>query len=394
MVDGGGRGDGGDKARDEFFSEAQELVDGLGRDLLRLDESLKKGTSRPGAHQRRLPRRAHAEGALGPLRRDAHGRAVARARGRARRPAPRAHRADDRGPRPALPGRRALRAHPRRREGRARRAGGTRSSSSSSRSGRSSQRRAGGGAGVVAQYDLDPGLLGVLTEYEEHRLRTNIQQGLGLYRIRVRFSLATIDSALDELKAKARPHGEIITYLPTGAGADIETIELEILMASRRPRRAAARARSHGAERRRSRRCRARELRRGARRCRPASAPPADGVPRRRRRAAAIAVRHAATWRACSLAGVGAPDVAARGASVDRAAGRRPRARGAAARRRREMSLRSVSQTVRVDIRKLDRLMTVVGELAIVEDRHRAPHRARARPRRRRARARHRARSA
>jgi two-component system chemotaxis sensor kinase CheA len=32
-----------------------------------------------------------------------------------------------------------------------------------------------------------------------------------------------------------------------------------------------------------------------------------------------------------------------------------------------EMSLRSVSQTVRVDIRKLDRLMTIVGELAIVK---------------------------
>jgi two-component system chemotaxis sensor kinase CheA len=32
-----------------------------------------------------------------------------------------------------------------------------------------------------------------------------------------------------------------------------------------------------------------------------------------------------------------------------------------------ELSLRSVSQTVRVDIRKLDRLMTIVGELAIVK---------------------------
>src|ERR1039458_9091452 len=42
MVEGGGR-DGGDKARDEFLSEAQELVDGLGRDLLQLDESLKRG---------------------------------------------------------------------------------------------------------------------------------------------------------------------------------------------------------------------------------------------------------------------------------------------------------------------------------------------------------------
>src|SRR5580692_8890613 len=42
MVEGGGR-DGGDKARDEFLSEAQELVDGLGRDLLQLDEGLKRG---------------------------------------------------------------------------------------------------------------------------------------------------------------------------------------------------------------------------------------------------------------------------------------------------------------------------------------------------------------
>src|ERR1700689_1652464 len=42
MVEGGSR-DGGDKARDEFLSEAQELVDGLGRDLLQLDEGLKAG---------------------------------------------------------------------------------------------------------------------------------------------------------------------------------------------------------------------------------------------------------------------------------------------------------------------------------------------------------------
>ena len=106
---------------------------------------------------------------------------------------------------------------------------------------------------LVAQYELDPGLLGVLTEYEEHRLRTNIQAGLSLYRIRVQFSLATIDSALDDLKAKARPHGEIITYLPTGGGGDIDTIELEILIASRARSRHAA-GRDQRAERQRSKR--------------------------------------------------------------------------------------------------------------------------------------------
>src|SRR6266851_1184034 len=47
MAEGGGRGEGGDKAREEFFSEAQELIDGLGRDLLVLDEGLRAGRVDP-----------------------------------------------------------------------------------------------------------------------------------------------------------------------------------------------------------------------------------------------------------------------------------------------------------------------------------------------------------
>src|SRR5688572_32615139 len=53
--------------------------------------------------------------------------------------------------------------------------------------------------------------------------------------MRVQFQLATIDSALDELKAKTRPHGEIITFLPTGEGGDAESVEREILVESREP---------------------------------------------------------------------------------------------------------------------------------------------------------------
>ena len=41
---GGGRGESaGDKAREEFFSEAQEIVDGLSRDLLALDDVSRRG---------------------------------------------------------------------------------------------------------------------------------------------------------------------------------------------------------------------------------------------------------------------------------------------------------------------------------------------------------------
>src|SRR5687767_7361145 len=73
-------------------------------------------------------------------------------------------------------------------------------------------RPAGATANPLAEYDLDPGLLAVLTEYEEHRLRTNLQQGVSLFIIRVKFDLATIDGALDNLKSRAKPHGEILTY--------------------------------------------------------------------------------------------------------------------------------------------------------------------------------------
>src|ERR1700679_4116590 len=45
---GGGRGDASvEKAREDFLSEAQELVDGLSRDLLLLDQQAKRGDSDP-----------------------------------------------------------------------------------------------------------------------------------------------------------------------------------------------------------------------------------------------------------------------------------------------------------------------------------------------------------
>jgi len=353
MVEGGGR-EGGDKARDEFLSEAQELVDGLGRDLLQLDEGLKRGrvdaelindvfravhtlkglsglfgaTRMAGlSHELedvlddlRLGRVELSPGVLDMLFQAVtlYGRILAVESGEGEEPAPEVEQLLV-----------AL--------------------------GELSQRRAGGGgAGVVAQYELDPGLLGVLTEYEEHRLRANIQQGQSLYRIRVRFSLSTIDSALDDLKAKARPHGEIITYLPTGSGADIDTVELEILMASRAGLellRSAITGPNIGIEQVRRRSPAA-----------PSFPPPIQTSP-------PPAVRESlapasVTSRETSSVRVGRdPAEPKQTPSLVPALPKAPGQAGAG----RELSLRSVSQTVRVDIRKLDRLMTVVGELAIVK---------------------------
>src|SRR3984957_13358479 len=233
MVEGGGRGDSpADKAREDFFSEAQELVDGLSRDLLILDERSRVGKSDPelvndvfrAVHTlkglaglfgaARMSAISHElEDVLDDLRLgrielttrvldllfqsvELYGLLLNAEKGHAPEPS---NEVD------AMLVALSEAAH----------------------------QRAGGAASPLAQYDLDANVLGVLTEYEEHRLRTNVQAGLSLYRIRVQFSLATIDSALDDLKAKARPHGEIITYLPTGGAGDIDTIELEILIASR-----------------------------------------------------------------------------------------------------------------------------------------------------------------
>jgi two-component system, chemotaxis family, sensor kinase CheA len=364
MADGGGSGrDASDKARDEFFSEAQELIDGLGRDLLALDDALKKNRSDPelindvfrGVHTlkglsglfgaTRMAGLSHElENVLDDLRLgridistpvldllfqavSLYARLLSAENGQA--------------PDPEREVEQLLLAL-----------------------GQVSQRPSGG-APTAAQYELDPGLLGVLTEYEEHRLRSNIQLGLSLYRIRVLFSLATIDSALDELKAQARPHGEIITYLPTGTGTDIETIELEILMASRAPLetlRSAIVLSNVSIEEVGRRAAPSVQAARAVAPARPAT-----------QAAPAPAVAHSGggeTGRAPASEGSPHAAAVATDYALDAGAAAAPRAANASLRGAppgRELSLRSASQTVRVDIRKLDRLMTIVGELAIVK---------------------------
>ena len=181
------------------------------------------------------------------------------------------------------------------------------------------------GSSPVGDYELDPGMLAVLTEYEEHRLRSNIEQGLKLYRLRVQFDLSTIDKALDDMKERAKRHGEIITYLPTGEATGVDAIELDLLLASRDD--LATLIGSLGADN-----IVIEEIPRLRRSVAP-SAPPARGSVA----GGMLAPKQEQFERmAEAVAGDAAP------------------------------SLRSLTQTVRVDIRKLDHLMNIVGELSIV----------------------------
>ncbi len=174
-------------------------------------------------------------------------------------------------------------------------------------------------------YELDPNILSVLTEYEEHRLRSNLAEGRRLYRLRVHFDLLTIDRELEQLKEAAKSEGEIITYLPTGDNSSPDAIDLDVLMASSQSLEVLMG--KLGSDRL-----------------------AIDEVPKRQRSAPVEEAKRAAPEAELLV--------------VDARAEEHPHEDGLAVPE--PGSLRAVSQTVRVDIRRLDHLMNIVGELAIV----------------------------
>ncbi|APR80976.1 Signal transduction histidine kinase CheA [Minicystis rosea] len=344
----------GDRARDEFLSEAQEIVEGLGRDLLALDEGVRAARVDPGLVND-VFRAVHTLKGLAGL----FG---------ANRMASLSHELEELldhlrlGRLELTPSVLDLLFRSVELYGKilqAEKEGRDQAIPEVDELVRDLHRGTGGqsSASPAGQYELDPSLLAVLTEYEEHRLRTNIAQGLRLYRLRVQFQLATIDQALDDLKAAAKPHGEIITYLPTGAGADADSIELDILMAS-----AVGLGELRGALGGRGV-----DIEEIARR---AGAPTSTGqIPQ-------ISAPPRAPLP--SMPPPGDLSVQPPGLPIEQGP---PSVNGLNKAGPDLGTIRSVAQTVRVDIHKLDRLMNIVGELSIVRtslarlvDRLRAQH--------------------
>ena len=70
---------------------------------------------------------------------------------------------------------------------------------------------------------------------KNNRLRACIREGLLLYRLRAAFELAAIDDSIERLRDDAQEDAEIITYLPSMEGGNEDTIELVVLLASRVP---------------------------------------------------------------------------------------------------------------------------------------------------------------
>lgn len=216
----------------------------------------------------------------------------------------------------------------------------------------------------LSAFDLDPDIVRVLTEAEEHRLRTNVRNGTPLYRIRARFPIDRIDKALDELKQRAKPLGEIIAYLPTGdLPADGTLFELDLLYASSAPMEQ-LRNRLDGQDVTIHRIARKNA---GSHTSIPAASeaalnafvPPAPAVPKEGRESVPLALDRP----------FGEPGTGERPQLQDPKGLATPKtplppkpeeegSRAALAGR--------MAHTVRVDIRRLDHLMNVLGELAIV----------------------------
>ncbi|MBI3805753.1 MAG: chemotaxis protein CheA [Nitrospirae bacterium] len=174
------------------------------------------------------------------------------------------------------------------------------------------------GAKPLEGVDLDPAVLNVLTEYESHRLLENIKGDTVLYEVQAKFKLETFDTDLSALSAKIQSLGEIITTLPNISSSNEGGMEFNLIVGV------------------------------------PTGSPPLapDIVSER------VSVREIRKKNATEIA----PIQRTENASAAPSSAENPTALSAP---QESASLRSLTQTVRVDIQKLDVLLNMVGELIL-----------------------------
>ncbi len=89
----------------------------------------------------------------------------------------------------------------------------------------------------TAQADnvIDPSIMRVLSEYEEHRLKSNIKAGKGLYLAKAVFRLESFDRELEALTKVIKTMGELISTLPTSSNVPDGSIGFNLMFGSLRP---------------------------------------------------------------------------------------------------------------------------------------------------------------
>ncbi len=170
---------------------------------------------------------------------------------------------------------------------------------------------------------IDESVLSVLTEYEEHRLRENVRLGRTLFGVHASFDLLAIDVGIEGLKARLKVFGEVITYLPSADASADDRIDLDILLGS------------------------------NASLAEVSSALDGDGV------SVHPLVRETAPSRFAAAAVMETPVF---GDPDHERGGEEAEAGGS-----HDVSLKSISRTVRVDLGRLDQLMNLIGEIGVVQ---------------------------
>lgn len=181
-----------------------------------------------------------------------------------------------------------------------------------------------GGEDHLDGVDLDPSILNVLTEYESHRLFENIKSNATLFEVKACFKLETFDTDLSTLNAKIQRMGEIITTLPSISPSPEGGMEFNLIVGL--PPESAP----FGSEIT-SDQISIREIQRKGKKGEGLAAPKPEAIA------------------PVPLYSEGEPGTAPRSPLSPQ--------EGA--------SLRSMAQTVRVDIQKLDVLLNMVGELVL-----------------------------
>ncbi|HYO73491.1 MAG TPA: chemotaxis protein CheA [Archangium sp.] len=83
--------------------------------------------------------------------------------------------------------------------------------------------------------ELDAQVRAVFTEYEEHRLRENVRRSVALYRVRAAFDLSDFDTGLAELNSRLKPLGEVVSTLPSSEPGGASGIAFDLIFGAKVP---------------------------------------------------------------------------------------------------------------------------------------------------------------
>lgn len=170
---------------------------------------------------------------------------------------------------------------------------------------------------------LPPSILRALTEYEEHRLRDNLRRGRGIYAVEVDFEISCFEEGLAELTVAIKEVGEILSTLPSPGKTPDSHIRFSLLTGT-------------------------------------------DLMPEELAERLDLAPESVETGMLPrSVAGVVPTSTESAPAGPEQGEVQQQQQKQEHQELSEPASLKSISGTVRVDIRKLDELMNLVGELAL-----------------------------